>query len=269
MRHDVRLPGSLSGTSRQVDVLVEEDLPGGPVVTAIDAKQHARRIDVKQVEAFLGLLQDTGVNRGIMVSVEGYTEAAYTRAFRDDVDLDLDIFGLKDFKQWQGDGAIPYAWRNAVAVPAPFGWVIDGERSSGTIARLYRRGVTFIEATQQREFMYLNLWDRRPPVDSLEALLAEQEADICRHSPEAIISIQELPARSGCRSCIRRAEIVTYPTAEITGFVEFPDSVFFAVLFTPLVVERRNVRKLEYLLKKVLPLSVRHAAQQRMHQTAP
>jgi hypothetical protein len=51
-----------------------------------------------------------------------------------------------------------------------------------------------------------------------------------------------------------------YPTTEITGFVEFPKSVFFVVLFTPLVAERRNVRKLEYMLKKVLPISIRQSA---------
>jgi Restriction endonuclease len=126
IRHDVRLLGELSGVPRQIDVLVEEVLPGGNVRTAVDAKQHARPIDVKEVESFIGLLRDAKVESGIMVSASGYSEAALTRAFRDDVDLDLDIFTLDEFRQWQAAGALPYAGRNAVLLSAPFGWAVDG-----------------------------------------------------------------------------------------------------------------------------------------------
>ena len=260
IRHDVRLAGTLSGTSRQIDVLVEEQLPSGQVRTAIDAKQRARRIDVKEIESFIGLLRDIGVARGIVVSASGYTEAALARAFRDDVDLDLDIFTLEEFQRWQAAGAIPYAGPNAVLLPAPFGWVVDGQRVPGCIARLYRRGLMFDEAAREHEFMYVNLWDRQPPIDSLDALLAQQAADIRSHAPDAAITIRDVPASMGRRGCVRRADISGYPTAEITGFIEFPKSIFFAVLFTPLVVERRNVRKLEYMLQKTLPISVRHDA---------
>jgi hypothetical protein len=261
VRFDVRLPGSLSATARQVDILLEEDLPGGRVATAIDAKQHARPIDVKDVESFVGLLRDVRVDRGVMVSASGYTEAALTRAFRDDVDLDLDVFTLDDFKRWQAAGAIPYAGRNAALLPAPLGWVVDIERPvrGAPLARLYRRGLTFLEAAHRREFMYVNIWDRRPPVDNLDALLEDQLLTIRGVNPDAVVTVRSVGAQRGWRACVRRADIPEYPTAEITGFVEFPDAIFFAVLFTPLEVERRNVRKLEYILKKVLPMSVRHS----------
>jgi Restriction endonuclease len=251
------LPGKLSGTQRQIDILVEEYLPSGRGCTAVDAKQRTRKVDVKEIESFIGLLHDTQMQRGILVSASGYTEAALTRAFRDDVDLDLDIFNLEEFREWQADGVITYSGRNAVLLPAPFGWVVDGQHSTGLLARLYRRGSTFEEATQKREFMYVNLWDRRPPVDALESLLMKQEEEIRTHSPDAVIVVRNVPMSAGYRGCIRRANIVGYPTAEITGFIEFPKFVFFAVLFTPFVVERRNVRKLEYMLQKVLPISVR------------
>jgi len=260
IRHDVKVPGALSGIARQMDVLVEEALPGGDVRTAVDAKQHARPIDVKEVESFIGLLRDAKLERGLMVSASGYSAAALTRAFRDDVDVDLDVFTLDEFRQWQAAGALPYAGRNAVLLSAPFGWAVDGQRVQNCLARLYRRGLTFEQAARHQEFMYVNLWDRRRPVDSLDALLAKQEADIRRHAPDAVISVRDVPASLGHRGCIRRADIAGYPTAEITGFIEFPKSIFFAVLFTPLVVERRNTRKLEYMLKKVLPISVRQNA---------
>ena len=63
-----------------------------------------------------------------MVSVKGYSKAALLRASNDDVDLDLEIVSLGDFRQWQAAGAIPYAGRNAILLPAPLGWVVDGKR---------------------------------------------------------------------------------------------------------------------------------------------
>lgn len=258
VRHNVRLRGSRSGAERQIDVLVEETLPGGKLVTAVDAKFHSRSIDVKDVEAFIGLLQDVQVDRGIMITNHGYSEAALSRAFRDDVDLDLDILTLDAFKHWQSALAIPYAGRNGVVLPAPVGWVVDGERVPGALARVYRRGLTFPQAKAAGEFMYLNIWDRRPPVQDLDQLLAKQRKDILRSFPDAFMSVRDF-ARADFPTCLRRAEIPSYPSAELTAFVEFPTMIPFVVLFSPLVVERRNLRKLEYIVKKIIRLKVTHA----------
>ncbi len=258
VQYNVQLQGQLSGRERQIDVLIEENLPNGIVRTIVDAKHHSRKIDVKEIESFIGLLHDTNASRGILVSSSGYTKAAFTRAFRDDVDLDLDVLTLDEFKMWQAAGAMAYSDPYGVLVPAPFGWVIDGQRIEGILARLYRRGLTFEEAAIQMEFMYINIWSRTSTVKSLEDLLAKQEADIRNRSPEASIDVRYTTGSLGYRAAVRRADIPGYPTAEITGFIEFPESIFFAVLFTPLTVERRNVRKLEYLLQKALPISVIH-----------
>jgi len=58
---------------------------------------------------------------------------------------------------------------------------------------------------------------------------------------------------------VRRAAVPSYPSLEITGFVQFTNFIFFAVLFTPPEIERRNTRKLEYVLAKVLPMHIRAA----------
>lgn len=257
--YNVRLRGAKSGADRQIDILVEEETPGGLLKTVVDAKYYGRTIDVKHVEEFIGLLDDVGVDRGIMITNRGYSKAALARAFNDDVDVDLDVFTLDDFKQWQVAFAIPYAGRNGVVLPAPVGWVVDASRHPGILARLYRRGLSFKEAANINEFMYLNIWDRRPPVSDLDQLLANQRQGILKAFPDATIVVRDLGIRTDHATVVRRAEIATYPSAEITGFVEFPTMIPFIVLFTPLVVERRNVRKLEYILKKLLPLHVKHA----------
>lgn len=204
------------------------------------------------------MLRDINVDRGLLVAEKGYSEAALARAFSDDVDLDLDICTLEELKRWQSDIAIPYAGTHAVILPAPFAWVVDGSRNPDSLARLYRRGLTYQQAVDRWEFMYVNFWKREPPVDSLDALIEKQATDIMRHSRgEAIISVRDVRLRDDKRVVMRRAEVPSYSTAELAGFVEFPEFIFFAVLFTPLYVERRNTRKLEYLLRKVIPGTVR------------
>jgi len=69
--YDVRLPGRRSGAPRQIDVLITERTSSCEIATAVDAKHHTRPIDVKEVESFIGLLNDVSVDRGVMISVSG------------------------------------------------------------------------------------------------------------------------------------------------------------------------------------------------------
>lgn len=259
---DVCLPGIRSQTKRQIDVLIEERLSGHLVRTAVDAKLYSRPLDVKDVEEFIGMLGDIEVERGLLVTKTGYTEAAMARAFTDSVDLDLDILSLEEFKQWQGRAALPFVGPHVVALFAPFGWAIDARTvPQSYLTRLYRRGLSTKQAEDRWEWMYLNIWTRHHQVNSLDDLIAQQNAHLLSASANrAIITQKErVDLRVSERTVIRRAEMPQYKTAEITGFVEFRDFICFVVLFTPLHLERRNTRKLEYLLLKMTPGTVTRA----------
>lgn len=257
--HDVRLPGGRSSAARQVDVLIEEHIADTVVRTAVDAKHRSRRIDVKEVDAYLGFLRDVSVDRGMMVAASGYTRAALQRAYHDEIDLDLDILTLDELREWQSSCAIPFSGTSAFAMFAPLGWMIDGDRNASALAFLYRRGRSREDAIASWEFMYVNIWHRRPPAEDLYQLLEKQERDIHAAFPGAVVSVRDWFVRPNCRAALRRAETAAYRTVELTGFVEFETSILFAVLFTPLTIERRNVRKLEYVLKKAVPGRVQHA----------
>jgi hypothetical protein len=75
------LLGSISGTQRQIDVLVdarwEDDLSRRII---FDAKRRSRKIDVADVEAFEGLMRDVRASRGVLVCTKGHSEAAERRA---------------------------------------------------------------------------------------------------------------------------------------------------------------------------------------------
>lgn len=75
------LIGGISGVKRQIDVLVDSRWEDGQNRRVIfDAKLRNRRIDVKEVEAFEGLMRDVGASRGVLVCSNGCTKAALVRA---------------------------------------------------------------------------------------------------------------------------------------------------------------------------------------------
>lgn len=254
--YDVLLPGRLSGVPRQIDTLVSESLGGKDVRTAYDAKFHSRPIDVKAVEEFLGLLRDVGVDRGVMVSKAGYTPAALSRAFADDVDLDLDVYTLDEFCGFQAAGALTYAEGHGVTVRAPLGWLVDGERNRMGVARLYRRGRTIEEAIKANEFAYIQFWIKRSTADTVDSLADRQEASLRKKDSNAIFSRNLIFQDQNRKVLIRKAEVAGYPCAEFTGFIEFKEFIFFVVMFTPIHTQRRNVRKLERLLLDAIPFNI-------------
>src|SRR4051812_34749139 len=78
---NARIRGKKSGIKRQIDVLIEErhDTDNSRRVI-VDAKKRARKVDVKEVESFRGLMQDVGATHGYLVCPNGYTKAAERRA---------------------------------------------------------------------------------------------------------------------------------------------------------------------------------------------
>lgn len=119
IRRNVTVEGRYSKVSRQIDILVEDYVAGNRFRTIVDGKFFSSKVDVKEVECFIGMLNDAEAHKGILITQKGYSQAAINRAHYDQLDLDLDILNFNDLKQFQGVAAIPYAGINAVLIPAP------------------------------------------------------------------------------------------------------------------------------------------------------
>ena len=78
-----------AGTKRQVDIAIYEKIAGHEILTVVDCKYYEKKIDVKNVEMFIGMLEDLGADVGIMVTATGYTSTAKTRAKISRVRLDI------------------------------------------------------------------------------------------------------------------------------------------------------------------------------------
>jgi hypothetical protein len=73
--HDTRIIGEYSERSRQIDILVKTS----KTKTMIECKHYSIPIDLKAVEAFLGMFSDVKADNGILISSSGYTKSAEKR----------------------------------------------------------------------------------------------------------------------------------------------------------------------------------------------
>jgi hypothetical protein len=77
---NARIVGRISGRSRQIDVLIDfrHDTDNTRRII-VDAKRRTRKIDVTDVEAFRGLMDDVDATHGYLVCPSGHTKAAERR----------------------------------------------------------------------------------------------------------------------------------------------------------------------------------------------
>lgn len=99
------LPGIDSGTERQIDVLVEQAVGQYSMRIVIDCKDYGRPVDVKGVEAFIGMVKDVGAHQGSMVCPKGFTASAKKRAKRDHIALYSPVD--TDLHKWTKKVALP------------------------------------------------------------------------------------------------------------------------------------------------------------------
>ncbi len=70
----------VAGEFREFDVLITGKVAGTPIVIGVECRDRKRPLDVGQVEAYSRKLHDCGINRGLMVSRNGFTQGARSKA---------------------------------------------------------------------------------------------------------------------------------------------------------------------------------------------
>ena len=75
------LLGSVSMIRRQIDILVDARFESGTERRIIyDAKRRRRKLNVQDVDGFVGLMADVRAARGVLVCTNGWSKAAQRRA---------------------------------------------------------------------------------------------------------------------------------------------------------------------------------------------
>lgn len=191
----------------------------------------------------------------MLITNKGYTKSALRRAFYGPSELELDILDFATLQRFQGFAAIPYSGDHAILISAPFGWVIDISHRQDWLAVIYRRGLDLETAKKQKEFLYINFWDKAKNRISL-AELDEQQVASMRISGPVVVSYKDAVCRPDAVTLLRIADVKKYGCLEITGFLEFETVIVFAVLLTPRETQRSNIRRLESILRRAIPVSL-------------
>ena len=253
---DAKIVGRFSKVERQIDLLIDGEIAGFPLRVVVDAKHWNKPIDVSDVEGFLGFCSDVGASKGVLISPRGFTPAAANRAHFDESDIELDVLNYDELKTFQAFGALAYAGGHGVVLPAPFGWIVDATPIDEVVATLYQRGLTLAQAQDKREWMYVNFFIKDDSTKTLEDLIKLQEDRMRKALPEGEFTYKDGPKRNFGNSRIRHFIENSYPAHEYTGFVEFENFIFFCVLFTPPELANRNLRKLNSILKSLVPFKM-------------
>jgi hypothetical protein len=80
---------------------IRGELAGNKLLGIVDCKYYSKKIDVKAVESFLGMLEDLNANIGLMITNNGYSSAAINRASVKT--LKLEIVNIDEINQLKVD----------------------------------------------------------------------------------------------------------------------------------------------------------------------
>lgn len=250
-----KLIGKYSNGLRQCDAIIRQMINGIERVILVDAKYYSEKIDVKDVETFISMANDINADYGILVSPKGYSELAYNRAENDPSTILLDILTLEDLKQIQGYCAIPYAGENGVILAPALGWIIDATQRHGLIASSYRKGFSFEEAFEEKEFIYFQFWDTKKDPISLEKLLHNQE-DFIREKSKIYESKIEKIKFNSKELTLRKTIAENYLGVEYACAIEHDGFIFFGILISPANRESVNKNKLLQMVAGAIPIKV-------------
>jgi len=261
VRKDVRIKGRYSKRTRQIDVLITQQTPAGPSRIVVDAKYYNRKLNVKAVDEFAGFVDDIGAKKGLLISNKGYTRSALRRAFYCPRDLELDILDFSELKRWQAFGALPYTGDRAFLVPAPFGWVVDINRPKDPnyrcLCTMFQRGLDVETAIKNREFVYINFWNRKSDPLTAAQLDRVQVEEMKASGLRITVWHRGTVKRKDAKTRLRYIKVKQYRCLEVTGFLELKDTIFFAVLLTPVEKQKQNVRRLTHLLQSAVPVKLK------------
>lgn len=251
--HNVRLEGLISKTKRQVDILVEGKVAGFNIRIVIDCKYFNKKVDVKDVESFLSFLQDLKASKGILITNNGYSQAAYNRAEYDSQDIELRIIDFSDLESMQGFIAIPYSGPHCAIVSAPIGWVVDAESENRFLASFYPAGLSKIEAFETEGFIYLSMSHKNTEWPNLKHLLSTQDTESKKHYNAPKIEYIETINKEHCYTAMRIIEAQEMGnTIEYTLFLDYPEVIIFLTLLAPRGQEEKYVKKLEWIGEKLI-----------------
>jgi len=177
--------GRFSLVKRQLDAAVYRLGEDTPLLVA-DAKSFNRELDVKDVECFIGMMEDVGARIGLLMAPEGFTAAATRRASA--ASLTVKIMSVNE--------ALEYKWIPLARSIYPWDWIFHLELAK-SIKRLKEGAVPscIVDALESIAFEeweacveYALVHHHREAVQTLETIAVQHYDDGWRYNAVRILS---------------------------------------------------------------------------------
>lgn len=87
VRHNHCINGIRTGRKRKLDISISHTISSYPIFIIIDCKKHKKPVEMKDVYAFAGQVEDVNANLGIMISTSGFDAGATAVAMEKNIIL--------------------------------------------------------------------------------------------------------------------------------------------------------------------------------------
>jgi hypothetical protein len=236
---DQMIPGRFSEIERQIDVAGRSTLMGRSMLGIVDCKCYSKRVDVKDVEAAIGMAADVRADIALIVTTVGYSDAALARAHNEpNVRIHLDIVTPDEAARIgkAHASAVMYRGRIGAVVLAPSGWLatsngVDGKRvlPYDALCYFHPSNVSVEDAMRQKAMGWCNIEDNpeRTP-GHLQHILEIQNVNAHEFDSQAEIETWiESVGGMNAQALFRRIDYKGAGYVDFTFFADLDDNGLF------------------------------------------
>lgn len=248
---NVKILGKLSNTNRQIDVLIETQVADIYLPIVVECKRWASKLDVADVGSFIDKLNDVGITRGMMISRNGYSQAAYQRAISEK-DINLHILDFEGMASFQGFWGNPYRGNCGAILSAPTGWVVDAnltpeERLSIGLCWLYPMGLNPKKGMENKQIMYFNLF---PIQEDVDAIIKMQNDVVIQRDAKAIIEMWQENFSIG-ETSMRKIYYSIEDYTEYSSIVSSDKFYAYCIIASKNNEVNENLARLRYVMNNI------------------
>lgn len=251
---NVKLFGRLSETDREIDILLSTTVFGCSMQLAIECKDWSKKLDVADIDSFIGKLNDVGISKGIIISKKGYSESAYVRV-RKEIGIQLQVLDFENLPLFHNFWANPYRGNVGAIVYAPNGWLVNIVKPSNfggdALCMLAPFEFDTNEAYSRKQLMYFNINSILNGPD-LTKLFVEQDEVVMKKWPKSKIKHWEEKYIKGGTIKYR---LIQYPErgfSEFTGGLECDDFFAYCVSIVPTDYKPDDLARLQFVMNELI-----------------
>jgi hypothetical protein len=276
---DVSIPGRFSLTGRQIDVAGRASFMGRKILALVDCKCYSSRVDVKDVETVIGMAADVRADIAIIVTTQGFTQAARNRAENEpnfQVHLDIVTIGEAEALSTAPVVAQMYRGRIGVVTIAPSGWQAtsnvgsDGRRiypPDGTCI-FHPIGTEVPDAPKALSIGWCNIVDNPSgEPGQLDTIVREQRRKTFFFDHLSLEKTWSEEFGSSNTECLYRR--IRYKGAGYVDFTCFVDlggnGVFWACVLGKPTEEAATLNRLRFIIENTMFVYAPHADPENSH----